>query len=55
MEQTGEEKMIFQRNALSERRYRIFLYGVIIVSVVKINKATNSGPPRLRVNEVTFF
>ena len=29
--------------------------GVITVSVVKINKATNSGAPRLRVNEVTFF
>ena len=25
-EQTGEEKMIFQRNALSERRYRILFY-----------------------------
>ena len=44
--------MICQRNALSERRYRIFFMRSDTVSVVKINKATNSGAPRLRVNEV---
>ena len=31
------------------------LYAENTVSFIKINKATNSGAPHLRVNEVSFF
>ena len=56
-EKSDEKKMILQRNALSERRYRSFrLRSDSRTSpIVKINKMAVGGAPRLRVNEVVFW
>ena len=52
---SNSRPLVYKAGGLTTIPWRLLLCGVITVSVVKINKAINSGAPRLRVNEVSFF
>ena len=53
-ERTDEKKMILHEMHCQSGDIEDSLCGVITVPIVKINKITDSGAPRLRVNEVGF-